>query len=398
MTKKLIVRIPSPHTRQSEVESCEASRIVVPAGRRAGKTTMVARKSIYKASDGRRVLYTAPTNVQTDAYWGMCSEWLSDAILTKMVNKNETKRTLTFHGGGEIVARTAYKPDHLRGTYADFLIMDEYAYANPEIWTKVGSPMLLDNDGDAWFISSPDRRNHFYHLWLKAQNEPDWAAFTFSSLDNPHLPAEALRKLTADMTEEDYNQEILAQFVEGLGSVFSFNMDDFIPAVSMEPHLGHRLVAGLDWGQTDFSALSIGCADCSKELYLERFKGPYPAQRDRIQDILDPLEGVELLAESNSIGQPNIEQMREDGTSVEGFAMTSTSKPQVVQAMRLVLSRREWQWVDDPIAMRELEAYEMKKTAGGSYQYNAPSGLNDDTIVARMLMLRQAIYGTRTLV
>ena len=390
------IEIPEYYPQQRTISESTKLRVIVDAGRQAGKTTLVAIKSLDDASVGKKVLYTAPIGAQTDTYWEYCVTWLSPAIEYGTVKKNETKRTLTFKDGGVITARTAWKPDHLRGIgEIDLLILDEYAYQDPIMWDKVCQPMLLSTNGRAWLISTPDLRNHFYHLYLKAQEDPRWDTFTFSSLDNPHLSKEALDFMIEGMSEDNYKQEILALFIEGLGQVFSFNLDDFIPHDG-DTHEGHRRVAGLDWGQTDNSALSIGCADCSKEILIARFKGPYPAQRDEIKDLLP--ENVELLAESNSIGQPNIEQLREDGVEVEGFAMTSTSKPQVVQTMKLSLSRREWKWLDDPTALRELESYEMKRSPSGSYTYSAPSGLHDDCNVARMLMLRQATFGTHTLV
>ena len=40
---------------------------------------------------------------------------------------------------------------HLRGDYADELILDEFQLMNEDIWDAVGAPMLLDNNGDASF-------------------------------------------------------------------------------------------------------------------------------------------------------------------------------------------------------------------------------------------------------
>jgi len=398
--KKLVVRLPPPHAKQKLIEACTKKRIVVPTGRRFGKTTLVARKSVQLASAGRKVLYCAPVTSQTDAYWDMCTEWLADAIAINTVNRNLAKRNLTFPSGGVIAARTAFKPDHLRGDYADYLILDEYAYQNPEIWEKVGAPMLLDNDGDAVFISSPDKRNHFYLLYLKALADTErWAVFNASSLENPFLSESALEDMMQDMDDIDYRQEILGEFVEGEGSVFSLKPEDFIPA-GTETHEGHRLVAGLDWGrQKDYTCLSIGCATCGIELFLDRFtKVDYPTQRDKIKGYLDSFSpDIEILAEANAMGLPNIEQMRQDGIAVQAFDTTNASKAQIVQALRLALNQSSWKWLDIDYARLELEAYEMRVTPAGNVTYNAPTGLNDDSVVARMLMLRQATTGTFTL-
>ena len=400
------IHIPKPHPKQQEIEDCEASRIVIVAGRRAGKTTMSARKAVHLANEGRKVLYAAPISTQTDSFWEMCTAWLHPVIQTSLITKNETRRTLTFnHSSGKIQAVTAFKPDHVRGTYADFLILDEYAYQNPEIWTKVGAPMLLDNDGDVWFISSPDKRNHFYHLYLGAEKQ-NWARFHFTSLDNPHLSEAALDEMIVDMLQEDYDQEILAKFVPGFGSVFRLHMEDFFPTSEwdtvVKEHKDHRIVAGLDWGrQNDSTVMSIGCATCSKELELDKFhRVDYPSQRDFIKLIYERFKEIgeiEILAESNSIGLPNIEQMVLDGVPLMEFMTTNSSKAQIVQSLRLAFEQRSWKWLDDEDALQELEAYEMQITPKGAVAYGAPSGVHDDTVMARMIMLRQATIGTFTL-
>jgi len=90
------------------------------------------------------------------------------------------------------MAKTGKLPDHLRGGWGDYIILDEYAYQNPIVWTKVVAPMTLDTNATIVFISTPDFRNHFYHLYLKALIDDRWDVITFSSLENPHLSQEAL--------------------------------------------------------------------------------------------------------------------------------------------------------------------------------------------------------------
>ena len=399
-SKHLVVRLPKPHVKQAEIEDCKLKRILVNAGRRAGKTFMVSRIAINKANAGKRVLYIAPITDQTDAFWEMVCEWLAIPIAVGLVKKNEQKRTLLFlKSGGRIQAKTGKLPDHLRGGWGDYIILDEYAYQNPIVWTKVCSPMTADTNATVMFISTPDYRNHFYLMYLKALINKKWKVFTFSTLDNPHLSEEALDSLTEDMTDVDYRQEILAEFIPGEGSVFSVNKDDFYPAEPMaqvlQEHKGHRIVAGLDWGQrNDFTALSIGCATCQKEVYLTRTnKLDYIDQREILKPIIQGFDDLELLAEANSIGVPNIEQLRADGVPTNSFMTTNSSKANIVQQLKLSFNQRAWKWIDDATAWNELEAYEMKVTPSGNRTYNAPQGLNDDYVLARMLMLHQSLTG-----
>lgn len=405
MTKKLVVRIPPPHNKQAEIEACDKKRILINAGRRAGKTFMVSRISIRQAERGRKVLYIAPVSSQTDAYWELLCTWLQDAIAVGLVKKNETKRTLTFvMTGGRIQALTGKLPDHLRGGSGDYIILDEYAYQNEIIWTRVCAPMTADTNANVIFISTPDFRNHFYLLYLKAMQDPSWAVFTFSTLENPHLSQEALEALTKDMTEEDYRQEILAEFLPGEGTVFRVKPEDFYKAPTLEEihyyHKDHRLVAGLDWGQKDdFTVLSVGCSTCCREVMLRRMKEiDYPTQRDWLKiHLADIGMPVALLAEENSIGLPNIQQLRRDGIEVAGFTMSNSSKAGLVQGLRLAFHQGSWKWIEDKDGWLELEAYQQSRTPSGLFTYGAAAGMHDDIVTARMIMHHMAVAGRFTL-
>ena len=400
--KRARIRLPAPHPKQREIEGWvgKIKRILINAGRRAGKTFMVARIAAKFANKGQRVLYIAPIVKQTDAFWELLTDWLALPIHAGLIKKNEQKRTLLFvKSGGMIQAMTGKHPDNLRGGWGDIIILDEYAFQNPQVYEKIVLPMLLDTGGTLLVISTPNTRNHYYHMYLRALDNKDWKVFTFTSLENPHLDEEALAAMTEDMTEVDYKQEILAEFVPGVGAVFTLDKADFYSkidiALQAKEHEGHRKTAGLDWGRkNDFTALSLGCADCQKELLLERINQiEYHNQRDFIKQWIQLFPDVELLAEENSIGLPNIEQLRLDGIEVQGFTTTNTSKGIIVQALRLAFTQHDWKWLDDMTAWNELEAFEMKIAPSGVAKYGAPEGLHDDTVMARMLMLRQATQG-----
>ncbi|HEY6022020.1 MAG TPA: terminase large subunit, partial [Candidatus Paceibacterota bacterium] len=223
LAAEICERLPIPHAKQRLIENSTAKRKVINCGRRAGKTTEAARVSIIKMLEGRRVLLASTTQEQADTFWEKCKDWLDPFIQAGHVEKNETKRVMSMAlTGGRIKVKTASDADTLRGDYADFLVLDECALLDPSAWHEVGAPMLLDNDGDCWFLSTPRRRNWFHGLYQKALDDDTgrWEAFHFTSHDNPHLSKEALDEITRELTSDSYRQEILAEFLEGEGAVF----------------------------------------------------------------------------------------------------------------------------------------------------------------------------------
>jgi hypothetical protein len=345
---------------------------------------------------GKRVLYATPKETQTEAFWRNCKDWLAP-LLPYGLYKNETLHLLEMPGLGIIRAKTGYDADTLRGDYADILLLDEFSFMDPDVWGLVGQPMLLDNDGDAVFTFTPVRKNHAYRLYLKAQADETgrWQAWHATTHDNPYLSKDALADLTADMTKDAYRQEIMAEFLDMEGQVFRnvraclWGPDE----AEIRKHKGHHLVAGLDWGrQSDATAMSIGCADCCVELVLDRFTQiSFPIQRDRVKAHNDRWH-PRILAESNSIGAPNIEQLQHDGIRVTPFDTTNKSKGEIIESLQLALEKQTWKWLDNRVATGELEAYEQKPTRLGNMTYGAPEGLKDDTVMARAIMLRAASH------
>jgi len=221
----LTVNLKRPHPKQQEFIDCKAKRRIIRAGRRGGKTSGMAIEAVQKFLAGQRVLYAAPTSEQTDAFWYAVTSSLQEPIQAKVYTKNETDKSIELPGTKQrIRAKTAWNADTLRGDYADLLILDEWQLMNEDAWEVVGAPMLLDNDGDAVFIYTPpslraagvskakDPR-HATKLFKMAQDDTSgrWAAFHFTSHDNPHISSAALGDLVKDMSKSSYRQEILAE-------------------------------------------------------------------------------------------------------------------------------------------------------------------------------------------
>lgn len=419
--RELTIRLPKPHGQQLAFRNSKAKRKVICAGRRGGKTTGVAMVAVEMLLSGRRVLEAAPIADQTEAFWHACCHALAEPIAAGIVRKNETQRILELPGVPlavnappnpnlveslkiEVIPRlprirckTAHDADSLRGDYADELILDEFSIMDASAWTEVGAPMLLDNNGNATFIFTPKRLNHAHALYQQAIGDTTgrWAAFHFTSLDNPYLSREALAEISQDMTEDDYKQEILAQFLQNAGAVFR-NIEACLcaPTDAMpDDHKGHRIGLGGDWGQKhDFTALSIGCLTCDVELHLERFNQiSWAIQRMRIVEAIRKWGVKEALLELNSIGSPNFEALSGDAelasVSLQGFDTTHATKPPLIQSLALALEREEFQWLPDAVGKGELLAYESKISAStGRPTYSAPEGQHDDTVIARALL------------
>lgn len=230
MSTEVTVRLPTPHAKQAQFIDSTAKRIVVRAGRRGGKTVGVGIRAVKRFLAGRRVLYGSPTTEQIQRFWATVTRALDEPIRAGVFKKNESDHTIELVGTEQrIKAKTCWNADTLRGDYADDLILDEWQLMNEEAWEVVGAPMLLDNDGDATFIytppslrsrsvskaSDPQHAAKLYKKAIERQKQGErWAAFHFTSHDNPHISAEALSEITSDMTALSYRMEIDAEDID----------------------------------------------------------------------------------------------------------------------------------------------------------------------------------------
>jgi len=262
-----------PHAKQRAFLSSPAKRKIIRAGRRGGKTTGIAMDAVNDFKAGRRVLYAAPTQEQVDTFWREVKTALQKPLDDDALYKNETMHIIEVpHTLNRIRAKTAWDAETLRGDYADKLILDEFQLMGEETWERVGQPMLLDNNGDAVFIYTPPSLHSRFRtrardpqnaakMFKRAQADPSglWAAFHFTSHDNPYISTEALAILATDMTALAFEQEIMAEDKdEAPGSLWKRAT---IHEVTSFPDLV-RVVVGVDppGGRTECGIVVAGLA------------------------------------------------------------------------------------------------------------------------------------------
>lgn len=381
---------------QAEIMAHTAKRKVVCAGRRAGKTTLAAALAITRLIDHHeKILITSRTQDQADAFWDRAKAWLHEWIAAGIIIKNEARRLLSYRapdGTGKIVGRirvkTGSNPDVLRGDDADLIIFDECALLDPILWYEVAAPMLADREGSAVFISTPRRKNFFFHLYQLGVNrhQGEWMAWHATSYANPHISHRALDELKGEMTADGYRQEILAEFLESDGQVFR-RVKAAAVLSAATPYEG-RFVAGLDWAmQNDYTVMIVMDAETRQMVAFDRFNQvDWALQRGRVKALAEKWKVEMIAAEANAIGSPNIEALQRDGLPVIGFQMTPKSKPPLIESLVLAFEQDEIQIMQHEALIGELEAYErVVNPQTGRSRYQAPERLHDDLVIALAL-------------
>lgn len=386
------IQLPRMHAAQMTIKAKAQRFNVICAGRRFGKDVLEQDRAVFYAL-GRRspVAWFAPSYRMLSDNFRMLSNSLAPVIMGKRVNER-----MEIAGGGFIDFWSLEQPDRARGRKYRHAIINEAAMVSDlaDAWNMVIRPTLADLQGSADFCSTPKGLNDFYTLYTQAGDTADWAQFHYTSYDNPHMPSVELDAMRASLPERVFRQEIMAEFLED-GAYFQKVREAAIIEQPDEPeqHAGHYLVAGLDWAiADDYTVLTIACRDCNRVVDWDRFNQiDFGYQRERVIDILSRW-GAAVLPERNSIGQPNIELMRDRVTvlggpdNLPGFMTTATSKPALIQSLA---SGLEHGGLQIPVEYTdELLTYQVEAMTSGHLRFEAPKGQHDDRVMSLALAYR----------
>jgi phage terminase large subunit len=199
------------------------------AHRRCGKTVACVMDLVDAAlrcdkPDGR-FAYLAPTYAQAkDASWTYLKRFTADI---PGIEQRDSDLMVNFPNGARVRLYGAEFYDRLRGTYADGLILDEYADINPRAWPEVLRPSLADRNGWAVFIGTPKGRNDFYRLHQHAEQDPSWFSLILKASETKLLPEHELDDMRSMLTPEQYEQELECSFDAAiLGAYYARDLAD----------------------------------------------------------------------------------------------------------------------------------------------------------------------------
>ena len=364
----------------------------VACGRRWGKTTL----GLMLAWSGRRtalrtgfdVAWVAPSYKLLDEAWRMAKKLYRPFILRTDANLHR----MELSTGAALDCWTMEDEDVGRGRKYGLVIVDEAAMARhlEAAWNAALSPTLTDYTGGAWFFSTPKGHNYFHSLSQEWQSDDEWAHHHAPSDENPYLPREEIERQRRKLPERIFAQEYLAQFLEDGGGVFRRVTAAVDTALATDPHEardvgdGRAYVIGVDWGRhEDFTVIVVIDARARAVVAVDRFTQiDYAIQLSRLQAVQQRFPRAPILAESNSMGGPLVEQLQRMRLPVRAFQTTAASKAQAVEALALALEQGSIrippvQWLID-----ELLAFDQERLPSGSMRYGAPRGGHDDGVMA----------------
>lgn len=387
----IALELPRLRRDQYQIATHPAKSKDICAGRRWGKTVLGGVLVMNVLRQHGKCAWVVPTYKNGRSLWRWAQRVATPLAMAKVLDISKSERVIETNLGGFFGIFSADNIDAIRSEDLDLVVADEVARDDGEAYVDAVIPTLADRNGDEVKITTPKGLNWFYQECQRAKDaDPNQAAFFHApTSNNPNPNIKRAAMLAQDrVSERTYRQEWLAEFVED-GAFFQ-GIDQCATQLHTEQphdHAEHSKVMGVDWGkQNDFTVITVGCRECNKVIdWLRTNKIDYHFQRAQLIDIAERWKVANILAESNSIGEPNIEELRRAGLPVRGFATTATSKPTLIEDF--ALSLRKGLKVPK-VAADELKSFEVETRPNGAPKYAAPEGLHDDWVISLALCAR----------
>ena len=332
-----------------------------------------------------KVAWITPTYKNSRPLWRWSVGVTAPAVKAKRMSISQSERVIETDRGGLLALYSGDNIDAIRSEAFHCVVLDEAARLSEYAWTDAIMPTLADYDGDAILISTPKGKNWFWIEWLKGQQRgAEYASWQAPTSDNP-IPTirRAFKKARDRVPESTYRQEWLAEFLEGSG-VFRRVTEAATAQRQEQPVTGHQYIFGVDWGKyNDWTVLSVLDITDKALVHLDRFNQiDYVLQAGRLKALAQRFNPVSIIAESNSIGEPVIEQLRRDGLPVTPFQTTNATKTAAIDALALAFEQGDIRILHDPVLIGELQAYAMERLPRGLLRYSAPEGMHDDCVMS----------------
>jgi replicative DNA helicase len=250
---------------QEELLSCSASKKVIRAGRRIGKTAtlvILCLWSIFTNKDWT-ILVIAPYQAQVDKIFDEFEKMmaLSPELMTSIKRKSKSpNQRLELHNGSKILgfpsgAKSATGSEKIRGQDANMIVLDEADYLSDSDLEAILAILASYPDCRLWASSTPTGKHAKFFSWC-VQKQLGFKEFHFISHESPSWTDEAENLFRSTYDSISYEHEFLAEFGIQAQGVFRNDLIDRalqhynMPLPRSSPQ--SRIIMGVDWnGETN---------------------------------------------------------------------------------------------------------------------------------------------------
>ena len=379
-----------------------ASTFVVLAPRQTGKTMLITNE-LLRASINNRNAVSLCISITLDGsrkiYRDIVKATENSGIIQK---KNDSLLTIEFITGSIIYFRSGEQRDTLRGLTiknGGLLVVDESAYQSDDFFFSVLLPMTNVYRSPILLTSTPRfKTGFFYTFYEKGKNgDPGVYSFNFTDFDlSKYLPEDMLQQYKQVMPKNQFISEYLGQFLDGDSLLFENYKDRILP-----PGTTTRVYIGIDWASgtgQDRTAISV-INQAGEQIFTASFNDKNTTQTvDYIEELVRryKIYNPVIWAEVNGLGKPYCDLLKDRKIKVTEWTTSNQSKNELVAHLQTAFEQGKISILADERQIDELGYYEADYNPKTRVvTYNAPRGLNDDTVMSLMISWEAYLSGNK---
>jgi hypothetical protein len=380
-----------PFDYQKDFMDHPSNRKAFVSGRQVGKSRSVAWYALWKAVTypGSEILITAKAQRQSMELFNQVKKEMRQSEISNEdwgVQK-DTRTEIHFENGSRIVCLPVGRDgSNIRGYGTDLVIVDEAAFVKDEIFQEVLAPMLAVGENEFILLSTPFGKKGFLYQRF---DDDDWYTKQVPTSANPMVDDEFIEEQRRDLTNTQFKQEILGQFVESSDSFFQ--REELMNCASDEPvdRESDITFMGVDLAaQGNDSSVYVCVDDNGYVFHIEdKSEAPLTDAMGRIRELDTFYDFTKIVIDSTGLGEGVVDQVEEDlGRKVEGFKFTNDKKQSLYNTLKNTFQNGDISFYYVPgkndMAGNKLfnQCLELtySYTSGGKVRIEHPSGGHDD--------------------
>lgn len=388
---EITLELYDPHKFQKQVhkacsEGEEFRVITVCAGRQSGKTQLAINQVFLWAFKKRNTVigFVSPSDGQSIKIQNEMIKLLQNSGLILNYVRGISNRKIKFIYGSEIRFFSAKSNDSIRGQTLQYLVIDEAAFVQQEVFENILFPTLAVAGKRLLITSTPKGKNYFYLLFTKGKNDEykNYYSFKFTSADNPRANLEIIEEARKNNSEAYFRQEFLAEFIDKSG-VFQ-NIDYAAILDRQQPMTGFKYFFGVDIGMKNDSTV-ISIFDNFGNLcdYIRLTKVEAHQIKNKIIELNLKWNPKKIYLEQNGIGNPILSDLKtiHKLNNIEGFNTDNRKKEEIINNLVYALNNGECLLLNDSLLKHEFKSFVVSYTKNGNPQFFADSG-HDDIVMS----------------
>ena len=406
-----------PHEGQIEVlfgvmQNPRANIYTLCASRGWGKTLFMVAAIVIPhilSKKNAQVMWVAPTykickSPVDDVFFGIDEESLERFIPQfcpdtgmKFWEYFKADNEIHFWNGSKIFFRSADNPDSIVSKGFSLIIIDEAAIISEDVFNTQILATARRKGCQIYLISTPRGKNWFYHKYMDGQDDAKTSYVSFKQpwWKRPDYPP-ILKELMKDLPEHIMRQEFFADFIEDGSSVlknlsgvflgkaiqFESQQQQWIAPISEDRKHKETFVVAVDLAKAVDYTVIVGLGINTREVvYYKRVnKTNYKHIIRYIKDASDYLDSAEVIFDNTGVGAGLADFLT--GINAYPYTFTNESKNELINNLIVACDYGNITIPNIQTIRSEFEIFEYTLSRTGKITYNAPSGRNDDTVVA----------------